>query len=110
MAAPIYYPAEMVRTLADDGNRYEVVRGELLVPPAPRLWHQRIVRRLVTSLSEYLRRGVPVCCIVDPDEHSVEVWTPDDSLPRFERERLMWQPAGAGTAFELELLELFKPI
>ncbi len=36
MAAPIYYTAEMVRALPDDGNRYEVVRGELPVTPAPR--------------------------------------------------------------------------
>jgi len=31
MAAPTYYTAEMVRRLPDDGNRYEVVYGELLV-------------------------------------------------------------------------------
>ena len=36
MAVPIYYSAEMVRALPDDGNRYETVRGELLVTPAPR--------------------------------------------------------------------------
>ena len=36
MAAPIYYTADMVRALPDDGNRYEVVYGELLVTPAPR--------------------------------------------------------------------------
>jgi hypothetical protein len=56
MAAPIYYTAEMVRALPDDGNRYEVVRGELLVTPAPRLWHQEMVVRLVESSREYLRR------------------------------------------------------
>jgi hypothetical protein len=31
MAAPIYYTAEMVRALPDDGNRYEVRPA-----PAPR--------------------------------------------------------------------------
>lgn len=36
MAAPIYYTADMVRALPDDGNRYEVVHGELLVTPSPR--------------------------------------------------------------------------
>jgi hypothetical protein len=30
----------MVRALPDDGNRYEVVYGELLVTPARRPWHQ----------------------------------------------------------------------
>jgi len=45
MAAPVYYTADMVRTLPDDGNRYEVAHGELLVTPAPRLWHQKLVTR-----------------------------------------------------------------
>src|SRR5216117_3264253 len=33
MAAPLYYTADQVRALPDDGNRYEVVYGELLVTP-----------------------------------------------------------------------------
>ncbi len=41
MAAPIYYTADMVRAMPDDGNRYEVVYGELLVTHAPRPGHQR---------------------------------------------------------------------
>ena len=55
MAAPIYYTADMVRALPDDGNRYEVVHGELLVTPAPRLWHQKLVWRLGAALETYLR-------------------------------------------------------
>ncbi len=54
MAAPVYYTAEMVRALPDDGNRYEVVHGELLVTPAPRAWHQQMTARLVHALSSYL--------------------------------------------------------
>ncbi len=53
MAVPIYYSAEMVRTLPDDGNRYETVFGELLVTPAPRLWHQAVVEQRVRA-TEYL--------------------------------------------------------
>ena len=56
MAAPIYHTADMVRAMPDDGNRYEVVYGELLVTPAPRPWHQRLVLRLATSLETYLAR------------------------------------------------------
>ena len=56
MAVPIYYTADMVRALPDDGNRYEVVRGELLVTPAPRLWHQEIVGRLFLALRRYLEK------------------------------------------------------
>lgn len=181
MAAPTYFTAEMVRALPDDGNRYEVVRGELLVTPAPRVWHQEVVVRLLESLraylrlepaghllcspadiswgaadtllqpdlfvvpveqartldwtrmldlllvievlspatrradrftkrAEYQRRGVPVYWIVDPDEGQVEVWTPADTFPQFEREVLRWHPAGAGVPFELALSQLFKPL
>ena len=55
MAALIYYTADMVRALPDDGNRYEVVYGELLVTPAPRPWHEELVARLFEAVREYLR-------------------------------------------------------
>jgi hypothetical protein len=37
---------------------------------------------------------------------------PDKSTPygRFERERLVWQPAGAASSFALDLRELLRPI
>jgi Uma2 family endonuclease len=54
MAAPLYYSAEMVRSLPDDGNRYETVHGELLVTPAPRAWHQVVVGRVGNRLDRYL--------------------------------------------------------
>ena len=56
MAAPIYYSAEMVRALPDDGNRYETVHGELLVTPAPRAPHQYVVTQLMLQLGPYLVR------------------------------------------------------
>jgi Uma2 family endonuclease len=180
MAAPIYYTADMVRAMPDDGNRYEVVYGELLVTPAPRPWHQILVERLSFALGLYLRRhpvatlltapadiswgpdvlvqpdvfvvpleeartlswaglrtlllvaevlspssargdrfikrlryreaGVPLYWVVDGDARSVEVWTPADDFPRIERQRLVWDPAGAGEPFELGLEELFRPV
>lgn len=180
MAAPIYYNADMVRALPDDGKRYEVVYGELLVTPVPRSWHQALVKRLSYELERYLRSvpvgelmnapadiswgadvlvqpdvfvvdrdeartldwarmrtlllvaevlspstsnsdrflkrlrygeaGVPVYWIVDGDDRSVEVWTPVDEFPVFERERLLWHPAGAREPFSLGLAELFRPV
>ncbi len=75
MAAPTYHTADMVRAMPDDGNRYEVVYGELLVTPAPRAWHQRLVVRLATALETYLVRypdaGV---AFVSPADIS---WGPD---------------------------------
>jgi Uma2 family endonuclease len=180
MAAPIYYTAEMVRALPDDGNRYEVVYGELLVTPAPRPLHEIVQRRLLVALDLYLREhrvgevlgsradiswspdtlvspdvfvvpleqartldwaemrdlllvaevlspssarfdrfnkrrryqdaGVPLYWIVDADERRVEVWTPPDTFPRLEHERLVWHPAGAAGPFVLSLAELFRPV
>jgi Uma2 family endonuclease len=65
MAAPIYHTADMVRALPEDGNRYEVVYGELLVTPAPRLWHEVVQRRLMTALDAYLR-AYPVGEVLGP--------------------------------------------
>jgi Uma2 family endonuclease len=56
MAAPTYWTADMVRALPDDGKRYEVVYGELLVTPSPRSRHQIIVSRLHAELFRYLER------------------------------------------------------
>ncbi|TWP43975.1 Uma2 family endonuclease [Lentzea tibetensis] len=43
-----------LESMPDDGRRYELVDGVLLVSPSPRPVHQRVVARLVIALS-------PVC-------------------------------------------------
>lgn len=43
----------MVRAFPDDGNRYELVAGELLVTPAPGYSHQRTVLRLARRLADH---------------------------------------------------------
>lgn len=49
------WTAEMVRALPDDGNRYEVVAGELLVSPAPVWRHGDAVAELHVLLHGYCR-------------------------------------------------------
>jgi len=45
--------------LPDDGNRYEVIDGEVLVTPAPTPHHQKMVGRLLVMLIEYVEgRGL----------------------------------------------------
>lgn len=56
MAVPIYWTAEMVRSLPEDANKYECVYGELLVSPAPRAWHEVVVVRLLVLLTGYVER------------------------------------------------------
>jgi Uma2 family endonuclease len=53
-AQKIRWTAEMVRALPDDGKRYELVDGELLVSPAPSQLHQRALRLLYDLLAPYV--------------------------------------------------------
>jgi Uma2 family endonuclease len=59
MAMPValdrYYTREEVLALPEDGNRYELVHGELLVSPAPKFLHQRVVLNLARALQDYVR-------------------------------------------------------
>jgi Uma2 family endonuclease len=57
------YTVEEVLAFPNDGNRYELVDGELLVTPAPRSRHQLVVGELYGRLYQYLeqhRLGVRV--------------------------------------------------
>jgi Uma2 family endonuclease len=74
--AVTYYTADLVRALPDDGRRYEVVHGELLVTPAPRAWHQEIVTRLLVALRAYLDRHPAGHVLPSPADIS---WS-DDTL------------------------------
>ena len=51
-----YFTVDILDQLPEDGNRYEVVYGELLVTPAPRWNHQELVARLFLVLHQYLER------------------------------------------------------
>jgi Uma2 family endonuclease len=48
------YTVDEVYAFPEDGNRYEVVHGELLVTPAPWLAHQAVVREFLLRLARYL--------------------------------------------------------
>ena len=50
------WTAEMVRALPDDGKRYEVLDGVLVVSPAPSWQHQRAVRILLGILQSHCER------------------------------------------------------
>lgn len=41
----------------DDGNRYEIIEGELFVSRAPNLLHQTVNGKLLFSLMDYLRNN-----------------------------------------------------
>ncbi|HSQ33026.1 MAG TPA: Uma2 family endonuclease [Gemmatimonadaceae bacterium] len=57
MAMPVQqgeWTAELARALPDDGNRYEVLDGELFVTPAPALLHQRALLELYVRVRPYV--------------------------------------------------------
>jgi Uma2 family endonuclease len=58
----------------------------------------------------YQEQRIPLYWVVDGNAHVVEIWTPETQFPTFERERLVWQPAGADQPFTLALADLFAPI
>ncbi|MGH7561393.1 MAG: Uma2 family endonuclease [Gemmatimonadales bacterium] len=59
---------EMVLALPDDGNRYELFDGELLVTPAPSAGHQWAVAALFARLLRYLEgTGIAFVCTSPAD-------------------------------------------
>jgi Uma2 family endonuclease len=45
-----------LRELPDDGNRYEVIGGDLIVNPAPTSGHQRVLLRLIRMFDDFVRQ------------------------------------------------------
>jgi Uma2 family endonuclease len=71
---------EEVLALPDDGNRYELVDGELLVSPSPRWLHQRAVGVLYKALDDYLsvhRFATAMTSPADLDLRAGQVVQPD---------------------------------
>ncbi len=126
-----YYSMDILDQLPDDGNRYEVVYGELLVTPAPRWSHQELVARLFRSIDRYLERfpfghqvmspsdarwgrdtGVQPDLFVVPKAIACTMdWARiRELLLVIERTSATWAPAEAAEPFTLDLAELFAPI
>ena len=62
------WTADRVRALPDDGNRYELISGQLVVTPAPRGLHQIAVRELAFLLDRWL----------SPTRRAALLWSPAD--------------------------------
>ena len=72
-ASPKEWTYEMLESLPDDGNRYEIIDGELFVTPPPAVGHQRAAWELLAYFIDYLKRYpvghgffAPGDVIVDP--------------------------------------------
>ena len=47
---------EELHRLPDDGNKYELIRGELFVTPPPSVDHEELLARLTDVLAEYVKK------------------------------------------------------
>ena len=91
------------RTLDWSRIRHLLLAVEVLSPSSVRA--DRFTKRRL-----YQEVRVPLYWVIDPDRREVEVWTPDDTFPTIESERVTWRPVGAREDFVLELVELLQPI
>jgi Uma2 family endonuclease len=62
---PVWTP-EMVFALPDDGRRYEIVDGALVVTPSPGFEHQEALGRLYVALRLYAAREPDVIVVSSP--------------------------------------------
>ena len=70
------YSVEEGLAFPSDGNRYELVDGELLVTPAPAPRHQLVLGRLHFALARYLQPYPDVA--VTFFSRADIIWSPDD--------------------------------
>lgn len=57
------FTIDMLDDFPDDGNRYELLEGTLLVTPGPSMEHQIVATRLVTLLAVALGRAAHVMAV-----------------------------------------------
>lgn len=65
-AAVTSWTVEMLDALEDDGQRYEIIDGELFVTPAPSDVHQFVVLEFANRLLGYLRSSGIARVVVSP--------------------------------------------
>lgn len=94
---PLLTVADLDAFPEDDGNRYELIEGELYVSSAPGIPHQRVLLNLEIGLSDYLRTHpigilVPGAGAIFSDYDAV---IPDLAFVRHER----WDAVVTGEKF-----------
>jgi Uma2 family endonuclease len=77
------YTVDELHLFPDDGNRYEIVRGELLVTPAPSAVHQLVVGEIQYRIHAYLEAlGRLARVLAGPADiiYDEETWVQPDIL------------------------------
>jgi Uma2 family endonuclease len=77
MSTPTYWTVADVLALPDDGNRYELAYGKLLVSPSPRVRHQVVAGRLYVAVASYCEQTRVGVAPMSPGDIT---WGRDDVL------------------------------
>lgn len=112
------YTAAEARDFRADGNKYEVIRGELHVTPAPRPRHEIVIAAEVVVPSSrrgdrvekrrlYQDQRVARYWVVDHEAGLVEAWEPNDERPLLVADTLSWQITPDTPELRIDLPELF---
>src|SRR4051812_38925077 len=67
-ATPTKWTIDMLDALPDDGQRHEIIDGELFVTPSPSGVHQQVVGALYAMLRAYLKRGSVARAMISPSD------------------------------------------
>lgn len=96
-AATKQWTYEMLESLPDDGNRYEIIDGELFVTPPPAFGHQRAQWELGRLIANYL------------DRYAVGqgFFAPGDARAETLSEDIEWQPVVEYPPLRIDLAEFF---
>ena len=67
-ASQTEWTVDMLDALPDDGNRYEIIDGELFVTPSPAGVHQFVVLALAARLRAYVHAGSVARVVISPSD------------------------------------------
>jgi Uma2 family endonuclease len=101
-AAVPRYTLQDLDSFPDDGNRYELVDGILLVTPAPLLPHDVVAMRLIRTLNLYF--GPEPAAWVSG--HGVVEVMPNER----EEERVVWHPPEMRDPMVVDVKALFEGV
>ena len=134
VASAKLWTLDELRALPDDGRRYELIDGMLIVngvivpggnlssldpamtPGASWTHHVEVLSPSSASTdrmvkrSLYLLEGVPEYWIVDVQERAVERWRRGDTRAELLGERIEWLPNGATEPLVIDLQEYFASV
>ena len=105
LVQPDLFVADSEQVRALDWSKVKTMKlvAEVVSPSSTR--YDRFTKRKL-----YQTVGVQTYCVVDPDRHEAEVWTPDSITPQVHRDRLVWAPPESTKPLAIDLGDLFRPI